>query len=34
MEAGEQYRVPLREAAQILAIQRVADAIMTRGIYP
>ncbi len=34
MVAGQQYRVPLREAAQILAIQRVADAIMTRGIYP
>ncbi len=34
MEAGQKYGVPLREAAQILAIQRVADAIMTRGIYP
>jgi glutamate dehydrogenase (NAD(P)+) len=34
MEASQQHRVPLREAAQILAIQRVADAIMTRGIYP
>jgi glutamate dehydrogenase (NAD(P)+) len=34
MEAGRQHKVPLREAAQILAIQRVADAIMIRGIYP
>ncbi len=31
MEASQQYRVPLREAAQILAIQRVADAIHDAG---
>jgi len=34
MECAAQYNVPYREAAQILAIQRIADAIMIRGIYP
>ncbi len=34
MESSQRYKIPLREAAQILAIQRVADAIMIRGIYP
>jgi glutamate dehydrogenase (NAD(P)+) len=34
MESARLYNVPNREAAQILAIQRIADAIMIRGIYP
>ncbi len=34
MDCARQYKVPTREAAQILAIQRIADAIMIRGIYP
>jgi glutamate dehydrogenase (NAD(P)+) len=34
MECARIHRVPNREAAQILAIQRIADAIVTRGIYP
>ncbi|HTY22178.1 MAG TPA: Glu/Leu/Phe/Val dehydrogenase [Desulfomonilaceae bacterium] len=34
IESGQGYNVPSREAAQILAIQRIADAIMIRGIYP
>ncbi|MCS6835894.1 MAG: Glu/Leu/Phe/Val dehydrogenase [Anaerolineae bacterium] len=31
---AEKYKVDLRTAAQITAIQRVADAVMTRGFYP
>lgn len=31
---AEEYNVDMRTAAQILAIQRVADAMMTRGFYP
>jgi len=34
MECAGRYNVSYREAAQILAIQRIADAIMIRGIYP
>ena len=34
IRTSEKYKVPLRTAAQIAAIQRVADALMTRGIYP
>lgn len=34
MECARLHSVPNREAAQILAIQRIADAIMIRGIYP
>ncbi len=34
MECAESHGVSTREAAQILAIQRVADAIVIRGIYP
>jgi glutamate dehydrogenase (NAD(P)+) len=34
MECAHAYCVPNREAAQILAIQRIADAMMIRGIYP
>lgn len=34
IDCGRSYDVPLREAALILAIQRIADAIMIRGIYP
>jgi len=34
MECARLHNVPNREAAQILAIQRIADAIMIRGIYP
>ncbi|MGC8658946.1 MAG: Glu/Leu/Phe/Val family dehydrogenase [Desulfomonilaceae bacterium] len=32
--SGKQFRVSNREAAQILAIQRISDAIVIRGIYP
>ncbi|MFZ4816781.1 MAG: Glu/Leu/Phe/Val family dehydrogenase [Phototrophicaceae bacterium] len=31
---AEEYNVDLRTAAQIAAIKRVADGLMTRGIYP
>jgi len=34
IECAIHHNVPYREAAQILAIQRIADAIMIRGIYP
>jgi len=34
MECADRYHVSNREAAQILAIQRVADAMVIRGIYP
>jgi glutamate dehydrogenase (NAD(P)+) len=34
LETAEKFKVPNREAAQIIAIQRVADAITIRGIYP
>jgi glutamate dehydrogenase (NAD(P)+) len=34
MSAASRYNVPCREAAQILAIQRIHDAILIRGIYP
>jgi glutamate dehydrogenase (NAD(P)+) len=34
MECARRFNVPNREAAQILAIQRIADALMIRGIYP
>jgi glutamate dehydrogenase (NAD(P)+) len=34
MDCAEEYKVSTREAAQILAIQRISDAIMIRGIYP
>lgn len=34
MECRAHYKVSNREAAQILAIQRVADAMVIRGIYP
>jgi glutamate dehydrogenase (NAD(P)+) len=34
VHTAEKHRVDLRTAAQILAIQRVADAVMTRGFYP
>jgi glutamate dehydrogenase (NAD(P)+) len=34
MECAQRYRVSNREAAQILAIKRVADAMVIRGIYP
>jgi glutamate dehydrogenase/leucine dehydrogenase len=30
----EQHKAHLRTAAYILALQRVAEAAMTRGIYP
>ena len=33
-ETVQQYKVSSREAAQILAIQRISDAILIRGIYP
>ncbi len=32
--AAEEYGVDMRTAAQILAIKRVSDAVITRGIYP
>lgn len=34
MDCADEYNVSTREAAQILAIQRISDAIMIRGIYP
>ncbi len=34
MGAAGQFRVSNREAAQILAIQRISDATLIRGIYP
>ncbi|HMK36063.1 MAG TPA: Glu/Leu/Phe/Val dehydrogenase [Desulfomonilaceae bacterium] len=34
MEASRIYKVPSRVAAQILAVRRISDAIMIRGIYP
>lgn len=33
-KAAQDYKVDMRTAAQILAIRRVADAVITRGIYP
>ena len=33
-QAAEEFGVDMRTAAQILAIKRVADALVTRGIYP
>ncbi|MCS7071071.1 MAG: glutamate dehydrogenase, partial [Anaerolinea sp.] len=32
--AAEEYGVDMRTAAYILAIKRVADALITRGFYP
>jgi glutamate dehydrogenase (NAD(P)+) len=32
--AAEEYNVDMRTAAQLLAIKRVADAVITRGFYP
>ncbi|MBI3246861.1 MAG: Glu/Leu/Phe/Val dehydrogenase [Deltaproteobacteria bacterium] len=34
LRVGYEYNVPPRIAAQIYAIQRVAEAVMIRGIYP
>ena len=34
MECARNYNVPNREAAQILAIKRISDALIIRGIYP
>lgn len=34
LECSEKFNVAMREAAQILAIQRISDAIVLRGIYP
>lgn len=34
LECSGKFNVAMREAAQILAIQRISDAIMLRGIYP
>jgi len=31
---AEKYGVPMRTAAQILAIKRVAEALKIRGFYP
>jgi len=31
---AEKHKIPLRTAAQVAAIQRVAEATITRGIYP
>ena len=33
-EASERHKVEMRDAAYMLAIQRVAQAMMIRGIYP
>jgi glutamate dehydrogenase (NAD(P)+) len=32
--AADEYNVDMRTAAQLLAIKRVADAVITRGFYP
>jgi glutamate dehydrogenase (NAD(P)+) len=32
--AADEYSVDMRTAAQLLAIKRVADAVITRGFYP
>jgi len=34
LRASQDRKVPMRTAALIRAIERVADALMTRGIYP
>jgi glutamate dehydrogenase (NAD(P)+) len=34
LDCARMYNVPLREAAQILAIKRISDAVVIRGIYP
>ncbi|MBM3299243.1 MAG: Glu/Leu/Phe/Val dehydrogenase, partial [Deltaproteobacteria bacterium] len=34
LECAHTYKVPMREAAQILAIKRISDAVVIRGIYP
>jgi glutamate dehydrogenase (NAD(P)+) len=34
LHTAEQYRIDMRTAAQVTAIRRVANAIMTRGFYP
>lgn len=34
LECSKKHNVAMREAAQILAIQRISDAIVLRGIYP
>ena len=34
LQMAEDKKVDLRTAAQMVAIQRVADAILVRGIYP
>ena len=33
-EMAERERVDMRMAAQMLAIQRVVEAILDRGVYP
>jgi glutamate dehydrogenase/leucine dehydrogenase len=34
LQASRAYNVPNREAAQIISIKRISDAIIIRGIYP
>jgi glutamate dehydrogenase/leucine dehydrogenase len=34
LEYMEKYKVNMRKAAYILAIERVADAVKVRGIFP
>jgi len=31
---SEERRIPMRLAAYLLAVRRVADAVLIRGIYP
>jgi glutamate dehydrogenase/leucine dehydrogenase len=31
---AQQHNVQMRSAAYMVGVQRVADAVMTRGIYP
>jgi glutamate dehydrogenase (NAD(P)+) len=34
LRAAQERDLSMRSAAMVLAVQRVADALMTRGIYP
>ncbi|HUS83134.1 MAG TPA: glutamate dehydrogenase, partial [Dehalococcoidia bacterium] len=33
-DVAEEQKLPMRRAAYVVAVQRVVDAIETRGIYP
>jgi glutamate dehydrogenase (NAD(P)+) len=34
LQASQQHKVDMRRAAYVLAVDRVAEAIRVRGIYP